>query len=187
MEEQGMRPETSKCSRMEKRRLVSQSHQRQESSQAQRINGITLQQYFRGGNFKVLEINEDDWDNEQPGQQATKAPPLQNNNFRIKTDKKMNNKKLLEKSPVQNITMSKDFNQRKINRPHITSNEFFQNEDDLRKTKLELKYGRMREDAINRFGNPDQELLNKYADKFNINKEPLKLTLAPRELLTKFK
>lgn len=32
MEELSMRPETSKCSRMEKRRLVSQSHQRQESS-----------------------------------------------------------------------------------------------------------------------------------------------------------
>ncbi|CAD8087720.1 unnamed protein product [Paramecium primaurelia] len=185
MEEQGMRPETSKCSRMEKRRLVSQSHQRQESSQAQRINGITLQQYFQGSNFRVLEINEDECDNLQVAQ--PRAPPLQNNNFRIKTDKKINNNKLLERSPAQNLTMSKDFNQRKINRPHITSNEFFQNEDELRKTKIKLKYGRMKEDVINRFGNPDQDLINKYAEKFNINREPPKLTLAPRELLTKIK
>ncbi|CAD8066673.1 unnamed protein product [Paramecium primaurelia] len=185
MEELGMRPETSKCSRMEKRRLVSQSHQRQESSQAPRINGITLQQYFRGSNFRVLEINEDEWDNHQNGQ--SRAPPLQNNNFRIKTDKKINNKKLLERSPAQNLTTSKDFNQHKINRPHITQNEFFQNEDELRKTKIELKYGRMKEDVINRFGNPDQDLINKYAEKFNINREPPKLTLAPRELYTKIK
>lgn len=93
--------------------------------------------------------------------------------------------------------MSKDFNQRKINKvckiidffcqPHITSNEFFHNEDELRKTKIELKYGRMKEDVINRFGNPDQELINKYAEKFNINRGPLKLTLAPRELFAKIK
>lgn len=45
----------------------------------------------------------------------------------------------------------------------------------------------MKEDVINRFGNADQELLNKYADKFLINKEPPKLTLAPRELYAKIK
>ncbi|CAD8198974.1 unnamed protein product [Paramecium octaurelia] len=185
MEEQGMRPETSKCSRMEKRRLVSQSHQRQESSQAPRINGITLQQYFRGSNFRVLEINEDQLDIQQVAQ--PRAPPLQNNNFRIKTDKKIKNNKLLERSPAQNLTMSKDFNQNKIIRPQMTQNEFFQNDDELRKTKMEFKYGRMKEDVINRFGNPDQDLINKYAEKFNIYREPPKLTLAPRELLTKIK
>lgn len=45
----------------------------------------------------------------------------------------------------------------------------------------------MKEDVINRFGNQDQDLINKYADKFNINREPPKLTLAPKELYTKIK
>ncbi|KAM3143051.1 hypothetical protein pb186bvf_004869 [Paramecium bursaria] len=70
------RPETSKCSRLEKRRLVSQNHVRQVSQLQNKNNWMTLDQYFRVGAFKVVEVN-NEWDRQ--------------NNFRIKTGKRQIN------------------------------------------------------------------------------------------------
>lgn len=38
----------------------------------------------------------------------------------------------------------------------------------MRRTHMELKYGKLKDEIVNRFSNQDQELLNKYAEKFNI-------------------
>lgn len=76
------RPETSKCSRMDKRRMISQSQQakqrlanhpqktNQQSPAAPEqpttyFNGLTLEQYFQKGNLHVMKIEEERLEDEE--------------------------------------------------------------------------------------------------------------------------
>ena len=58
------RPETSKCSRLEMRRKLMQTSSNQRIMKApedSKNNVISLDQYFKGSNFQVMQIDEDPW------------------------------------------------------------------------------------------------------------------------------